>query len=299
MTRTLLLALLSLTAACACNAQRHVVDVDGTERNYFLHVPDDVDDPAPLVLVFHGGGPGGANKGRTTARFTGFDDLADEHGFVVAAPSSYQGNWDDGRDTPHMPPEHVDDVAFVDAVIEDVAGQVAIDRSRIYATGVSNGGFFTERLACERTDTFAAVAPVIGTMAAPLDCAPTAPLPTMFILGTDDPAVPYEGGEVAGGDRGEGVSAAEATAFWAHTNGCGDPVDTELPDIDPDDGTRVLRREWTACHDDAGVVLLEVQGGGHTWPGGTQYLPEAWIGPVSHDIDAEREIWAFFEDYQR
>ena len=154
----------------------------------------------------------------------------------------------------------------------------------------------TQRLACERSERFAAAVSFIATMPATLDCTPSAPVPVMLVLGTEDPLVPYGGGPVASGDRGEAISADAAVAFWAAQNQCaGPPEVTELPDVDPDDGTRVRREMQTGCAAPVGRLILE--GGGHTWPGGSQYLPQRTIGRVSHDVQGEDVLWDFVSPF--
>ncbi len=289
-----------LLAACAGGSDRVAIDVDGAARNYYVHVPDGLSDSVPLLLMFHGGGPSGDSKGRGGANFTGFNDIADAEGFVVAYPSSYDGNWDDGRDTPHLPPEGIDDLAFVDAVIADIAGRADLDPARIYATGASNGGFFTNRLACERSQTFAAAANVIGSMPEGYDCAPAQPVPMLLMPGTEDPLVLWEGGAVANEDRGASISINDAVMFWVDHNQCEPAPDTtELPDVNQDDNSVVRVDEYHSCATGAEVELWAVEGGGHAWPGGSQYLPKSMIGEVNQDIDASAVIWEFFERFQR
>lgn len=296
----LLASVILALGGCSSSGERVVLDVQGTARNYYLHVPEGLEGPAPLVLTFHGGGPSGGSKGRGMDRATGLNTKADAEGFVVAYPSSYAGNWADGRETPYAPPPEVDDLAFIDALLADVADRAPVDPTRVYATGMSNGGFFTQRLACERTAVFAAVAPVIASMAVDLPCAPGTPLPVLMINGHDDPLVLWEGGAVAGQDRGEGQPVEQVVDFWVTTDACPNPPAlSDDPDVDPEDGTRIHRRQWTGCAGGSEVLLLDIEGGGHGWPGGAQYLPERTIGRVSQDVRATDEVWAFFQRHAR
>jgi polyhydroxybutyrate depolymerase len=185
-------------------------------------------------------------------------------------------------------------------VVADIAVKgTPLDRTRIFAAGISNGGFMSFRLACDAADVFAAVAPVTATMPADLGprCAPRAPVAVLVINGTADPLVPYEGGQVRAmfSLRGEIWSTDRTIAFWAKQNRCAAPPDVRaLADRDIEDGSRVVDISHARC---AGprVRLLRIEGGGHTWPGAAQYLPAAWIGPTNRDIDASEEIWRFFK----
>ncbi|MEZ4321795.1 MAG: prolyl oligopeptidase family serine peptidase [Myxococcota bacterium] len=302
MSRIALVSLALSTLACGCSVgDRIALEHDGESRNYFLYVPDGVAANAPVVIAMHGGGTPGGSKGRRIGTQTGLDALADEEGFIGVFPSSLGGNWNDGRDLEagYVSPD-VDDVGFIEAVLDDVAARVSIDADRVYVSGASNGGFMTQRMLCERPERFAAGVSFIATMPATLECTPPsdARVPVMFVLGTADPLVPYEGGPVANGDRGEAISADAAFAFWSDQNGCtGEPTITPLPDTDPDDGTTASREDATGC--DAPVSRIVIEGGGHTWPGGAQYLPERTIGPTSNDLQGQDVLWDFVKGHSR
>jgi polyhydroxybutyrate depolymerase len=122
-----------------------------------------------------------------------------------------------------------------------------------------------------------------------------------MIHGTDDPLVPYRGGPMPRTKLGGAVlSVPDAIKFWATHNHCSLPsVSTELPDMDAADQTRVRRDDYTRCTDGAEVVLYTVEGGGHTLPGGTQYLPVKLIGQTSHDVDGSEVIWKFFAAHRQ
>jgi polyhydroxybutyrate depolymerase len=165
-----------------------------------------------------------------------------------------------------------------------------VDRDRVYATGLSNGGAITYRLACERASVFAAVAPV-GTgdqLGAAQGCTPARPVPVLHTHGTADPCWTFETGTTAciQDDGGRKVGVEDTLARWRTINGCkGDPVETTLPDgPGADDGTRTRRFDWSCAAD---TTLLQVEGGGHTWPGGWQYWGSHRIGPVAQDFDLD------------
>ena len=165
----------------------------GVTRRYFLYLPATWHRgrPAPLVLVFHGGG----GRASGIAPHTGFSRLAEREGFVVAYPQGLNGRWNDGRG---YAATH-DDVGFVRALLDTLGREFGIDPRRVYATGISNGAMFSYRLACDLPGVFAAVAPVAGAMPADLApaCAHTQPVSVLAFQGTADPLMPYAGGGVA------------------------------------------------------------------------------------------------------
>jgi polyhydroxybutyrate depolymerase len=267
------------------------ITVDGTARTYLLHVPHSSKKgkPAPLVLVFHGGG----GHARNMPRFTQFDRLADQEGFIVAYPEGLNKHWNDGRGL-----SPADDVGFIRALIAELERSQNIDPKRVYATGISNGGFFSQRLACDLADKIAAVASVAATMPEPLVpvCKPSRPVSVMFIQGTKDPLVSINGGPVAR-THGRCVSLAAASSFWGNRDQTSStPVSADLPD-DAHDGTRIHRDVYGGGQQGTEVVVYTIEGGGHTWPDGRQYLPVLLVGKTSHNLDATRTIWEFFQKH--
>ncbi len=260
------------------------IEVDGQQRTFVLHVPEGLSDPAPLVLVLHPF----TGSGRQMQRVTGLDALADREGFIVAYPNGRQRRWNVGV----FGEGGVNDVAFVDALIDHIAAAHPVDPSRVYVTGGSNGGMMAQYYTCVRPERVAAVAPIFGTLprATGALCPPGPPKPALFIHGTEDPVLPYDGG-------GEGVlmSVEENVAFWTARDGCpGTTVETALPDTDPCDGTTTRRVVYTGCAADAELYIVE--GGGHTWPGGGPDYPRWIVGRTARDFSASETIWAFFRD---
>jgi polyhydroxybutyrate depolymerase len=302
MRRALKFAAFALMAAGAAPAagevQARAIEQGPARRSYILFTPDAPRAPAggwPLVVALHGGG----GTAQQMMAFSRFNEIAAREGFAVAYPQGTGRRWNDGRVFRGRGETDADDVGFIRAVVADIAAKgPPLDRRRIFAAGISNGGFMSFRLACDAADVFAAVAPVTATMPADLGprCQPSAPVAVLGINGTADPLVPYAGGHVRTlfGLRGEIWSTDRTIAFWAKRNACADPPDVRaLADRDSDDGSRVVDITYARCAG-ARVRLLRVEGGGHTWPGGTQYLPTAWIGPTNRDIDASEAIWRFF-----
>ncbi|MBX7220458.1 MAG: hypothetical protein K1Y36_10975 [Blastocatellia bacterium] len=274
------------------------ITVGGLERTYRLYVPKAIQkqNATPLVIVLHGGG--GDGKGMVT--LTHFNDVAEREKFIAVYPDGLNKSWNDGReDKPGQ--ADVDDVGFISALIDKLGTEYNVDQRRIFATGMSNGGFFSNRLGCQLSNKIAAIAPVAGAFpdfsTTPL-YAPAGPLPVLLINGTDDPLVLYNGGFVAG-NRGKSLSVAATVALWVKAGGCSPtPEVTLLPDT-ANDGTQARREVYNGCSHNAQVVLITVQNGGHTWPGGFQYLPQIIIGKTSRDFDASETIWEFFRNHPK
>jgi polyhydroxybutyrate depolymerase len=275
------------------------VDFDGHERSYRIYVPENLAEPAPLVFVIHGGG--GDATGMEQMTKTRFNELADRDGFIVVYPQGIDNQWSDGRADDFRPESHqagVDDVGYFNFMIDDVAADYDVDEDHIFATGISNGGFMSMRLACELSDRIAGVGIVTAQMSVDLGktCQPSEPVKVLMMNGTDDPLVPYEGGhvEVFRRKRGAIWSVDETVDFWVAQNGCDEvPLSERLPD-EEDDGMRVERRDYAGCVAGGEVVLYRVEGGGHTWPGGVQYLPSLIVGKATQDMSGADEIWAFW-----
>lgn len=283
------------------NTAAHTTSFAGKARSWYLHVPPALQplQPAPLVIALHGGG----GRARSLESFTHLSALADREGFLVAYPQGEGHNWYDGRETDTSEAHRTkrDDAGFIAAMIEQIDRVHRVDRKRIYATGISNGGMFAHYLAGTLHGTFAAIAPVVGGMADPWHTgfAPKEPVAVMIVQGTADPLVPYGGGEVAR-DRGRVIPTEETVRKWVAANGCTSVSATDhLPDRDPDDGCTGERTMWTSCRGGADVELITLRGGGHTWPGGTQYLPERVIGTVCRDFDGAAAIWEFFKAHPK
>jgi polyhydroxybutyrate depolymerase len=280
--------------------------VDGSVRTYLVHVPVSYnqDNPTPLVLALHGGGGNAAKTQKVTNN--GFDLLSEKEGFIIVYPNGIEKNWNDGRDVRRYRAQRdkIDDVAFISALIDELAEEYNIDRARVYATGISNGAMMCLRLACELSDKIAAVAPVVGAMPVNLtfSCRPSEPVSLLFINGTDDPLVPWRGGSVRFGrlSLGRVISVPETVVLWASHDNCPvEPALTEEPDTDLKDGTRIKRATYGPCQDDTEIVFYTVEGGGHAWPGGYPYASVRFIGKTSRDMDACKVIWEFFKKHRR
>lgn len=263
--------------------------------------PDPAGPSRPLVVVLHGGL--GDDDDTVTLSFGKLNALAMEDDFVVIYPSGIGGHWNDGRrvDRYVAQRERINDVAFLAKLIGDVAEKRNIDPERVFVVGVSDGAMMAHRFACERGDQLRGFVAVIGSM--PYNIArrrsrcTKEPLSVLMINGTDDPIVPWEGGTVRydGQELGRVLPVERTLSFWMRHNACLEADVSLIPDFSPSDGTRIRRHKAKGCAEGAKVELFEVEGGGHTWPSGWQYLPVSMVGAVSSDIDAAVAAWRFLE----
>ena len=307
------LILIFLLAACrkAQSSQMltETLDQDNIERTYQIYWPPDfnTEELSPLVIALHGGGGQGSQFDQGTTQGT-LTAAAEERGVVLVFPEGIDKQWCDGRfaqlDTERQC-DTVNDVAFISEIIDTMVEIYGIDPTRVYATGISNGGFMSVRLAIDLSEKIAAVAPVAAQLSVALEGkTPQNPISIMIINGTDDPLVPFDGGHVrlfeSGRSRGEILSTAVTIEHFRQYNHCdAAPQLVELPDNDPDDGTTVTIEPYARCDDGAEVTLVKVIGGGHTWPGGKQYLGPKLVGVVSHEINASEMILDFFLEHSR
>ncbi|MEP2935354.1 MAG: PHB depolymerase family esterase [Gilvibacter sp.] len=272
----------------------------GIERNYLIHLPpvDYMLASMPVIVNLHGGG--GTAKGTSRLNKWRFNELADQDGFIVVYPNAIDKSWNDGRSQILKPQnKDVDDVGFIAAIIQELKAIYDVDLTKIYATGMSNGGFMTTRLLCDRADLFRGGAVVTASISKEYfpQCAPTQKVGVLVINGTADPLVPYNGGQIKvfRKTRGEILSTDDYINFWIANNDCNsDPSRTDLPDSKPYDGTTVTVSQYD-CDTGNPVVLYRVNGGGHTWPGGKQYLGKRLIGVTSREFNACEVIWDFFK----
>jgi len=273
---------------------------DGRSRSWAAYVPEARPSRPPLIVVLHGSNGDAGDAIRLTHHR--FNELADHHGFIVAYPNGWKRYWNGCRASAAYPAnrEDIDDVGFLRALIETMEEAYGIDPSRVFITGVSNGGHMTYRMGLEAPDAVAAIAPLVANLpvGSNLDCEPRrVPVPTLIMNGSDDPINPHEGGLVRVFEdvsRGHVVSSLSSARYWAGLAGYEGPGVQEVwPDRDPEDGTRVVTTTWKEAGRVA-VVLVTVEGGGHTIPHPHNRMPRI-MGKVSRDIDAAEVIWDFFD----
>lgn len=276
--------------------QADTIIVDGLERSYIVHLPSGFDSKrqTPVVLALHGGG----GKAEGMNKLTGFDKVSDKYGFIVVYPDGIDKQWNDGRNDFHLN-DKIDDVNFISHLIDTLKILYNIDSNRVYATGISNGGIMSFRLACELSNRIAAFAPVAASMpeSPTYNCNPSRPVPMMIIFGNEDPLVPFEGGDISIlgiSKRGKVIPVKESVKYWVNFDG-GNNIPAVSEINNEDDDTKVIKSDYTSGKNNSEVIFMLVDGGGHTWPGGWQYLPKLIIGRTTKDINASEEIWKFFE----
>ena len=288
--KTLVLFSFSLLTVYSLNAQQYqdfTMQHEGQTRSYTLYVPAGYDGTAniPLLFNFHGGDGNIQEQIYTSDMST----LADNEGFIVAYPQALADPNDGGSaNWLHKDPTDVDDIYFIEALIQRIDEDYAIDLNRVYACGYSLGGEFTYELACRLNDQIAAVAAVARTMGGAQTelCNPSHPTGILTILGTDDFISPY-GGLVFGGIEYY-ISADAVHNYWAvHNNTNTTPEVEQLPNTNTSDGSTVERYVWGDGDACVRVEHLKVNGGGHDWPG--------TFGNM--DINSNEEIWNFVSQF--
>lgn len=258
----------------------------GERRTFLLHVPPSYDPgtPVPLVVSIHGFAEWPAHL-RDISRW---NDLADQHSFIVAYPAGtgFPRRWRAGG---RLSADATQDVTFIADLLDHLAAAYNIDPERIYVNGFSNGGGMTTLLACRLADRIAAVGSVAGAYVHPLAaCRPGRAVPFIAFHGTADPIVPYAGGAV----RSFGFPAVpDWIAGWAALSGC-DPTPAPLPAAGG-----VSAVQYTGCQGNADVIFYTIPGGGHAWPG-SKPLPRIIVGHTPQEIDATGLMWAFFSRHR-
>lgn len=260
----------------------------GVDRSYVLYLPPGYDGRRrlPLVFDFHGYGSSAAIQ----LLYSGLAPVADRENFIVVAP--------EGQGSPRRftllgaTATEVDDADFTVALLDQLTAQLCVDATRVYATGMSNGGALSSVLACRAPDRFAAVAAVAAFIYLPACDSAEPPVPIVAFMGTADPVVPFAGGRVncCGNPT---IAGAEATmASFARRAGCQpEPTSERI-------GSEVDRRRWVGCRGRAAVELYVIEGGGHTWPGSPVDLSSRGLGATTRDVDATAAIWAFFQEHR-
>lgn len=286
-----ILLLLAAMAGCILSTHGQVTitdsfKVDGIYRSYRLYIPPGIEQTSsPLVLNMHGLGSNSFEQ----QYYSLFMPIADTAGFYVVMPqgTSYNGTafWNVGL--PGTP--QVDDVKFLSELIDTISAHYMVDKSRVYATGMSNGGYMAHMLGVVLNSRIAAIASVTGSMVPQLyaTAKPGRAVPALQVHGTADGTVPFTG-------FAYGVHIDSLMKFWVRNNACVPvPKQTAIPNINMNDGSTATRYVWSNGLHGATVELFKVTGGGHTWPGAPVN-----IGVTNHDFSASREIWRFFSQYR-
>jgi polyhydroxybutyrate depolymerase len=273
---------------------------DNRERRYLVHLPPQYDAARnwPLVLSFHGSN----SNAQIQLEFTAMNETADREGFVVVYPFGTGERerllfWNAGNCCGFAHKQQVDDVAFVQALVQRLMQEVNIDKNRVYATGMSNGAMMAYLLASEMAEVFAAIAPVAGTMGTET-CRPSRPVSVLHFHGGADEFVPVEGGVGRRSATGtHHFSLDHSIRAWVAANSCPpEPVNTTLENL-YDDGTTTVRCVYGPGRAGAEVVLYLTHGAGHVWPG--QPPRPHYLGKTTYNIIANDIIWDFFQRHAR
>jgi len=302
MLNTLVLVALVSTAADPLKPGDHSrsLEVRGRTRDYLIHVPEKLAQSKswPVVLAFHGGGV----NAESMIGFSGLNETADREGFLVVYPNGTgrlptTHTWNGGNCCGYAMTQNVNDVAFVAALLDDLATVAPLDVKRVYATGMSNGGILAYRLASELADRIAAIAPVGGPMGTET-CSPKQPVSVIHFHGSNDQYAPLKGGQGTRSlSKTNFYSVDHSVQAWINANGCpAEPETTTLPDK-AGDGTTITRKVWGPGRDGSEVVLYVIEGGGHTWPGRQPRLEI--LGKSTKNISANDLMWEFFKKHPR
>ncbi len=284
------------------------IEVDGVTRRYALYIPRSLGSGgAPLLFSLHGGGiyiEDMTGESGHKSPFKLWMSLAEREGFIVVYPEGLNGaygkpTWNDCRGDATVS-SSADDVKFIERIIDEVSSNYSVDRNRIFASGISNGGFMALRLGVDRPHTFTAVAAIAAAMPAVSECAPpTVPIAVLFMNGTADNHMPYGGGTLSNPpkpDHGTVLSTEASVDIFLKLNGASTASQkTIFADLDPYDGGVVERFVHTGSKE---VWLYRVNGGGHAAPSIKERystLFELYFGKQNHDIEAVEQIWSFFE----
>lgn len=283
-TSTLLTVVAFLLASALSFAQTSSFMFGGAQRTYILHLPTGFSsgDTLPLVLNLHGL----TQNGQAQSDLSGFDSIADREKFIVVHPNGINASWNALSGVYYG---GVDDVGFLSALIDTINRDYHINLSRVYSTGMSNGGFMSYRLACDLSHRIAAIASVTGSMTDSMQyyCNASRPVPVLHFHGTTDPIVNYNG-------SGNILSVDASLQYWVSHNNCPGSFSTiPIANTSTTDNCTVSQLYWGTGDQQSEVIHYKILSGGHTWPGsGNTFFGVG--GNVNMDVKAGEIIWEFF-----
>lgn len=281
--------------------EQRTLQSSGRSRKYEVYAPEGLKGAgAPLILGLHGTGQTPYQFRQTSL----FNPRAAAGGYIVAYPEAIELNWNDGRAVPGIPAydQNVDDVTFLLDVIDAIADEYGIDRSRVYAAGFSNGAMMAMRLGIEAANALAAIGSVAGALPENLaEAEASGAVPLLMINSLDDPVLPWEGGDVRflGVSLGRLISVPDTVDYWVAVNGASiEPQLSSLPDLADYDNCTVELTFHEPGEASADVLLYTIAGGGHSWAGGPQQFTND-ARPVCYDINARDLMLGFFAQFRR
>ena len=264
------------------------LNYDNLKREYLVYVPSSYNSskPTALIINLHGATGNGAQQCRDSK----MKESSEKNGFIVVCPTGSGKTvlkfWNDG----YAVNNGIDDEGFLMKMVEDLKSKFNINKKMIYSTGLSNGGIMSYKLACDKSEIIAAIAPVEGSMSGLIpNCNPSRKVPAIIFHGLEDKNVPYEGGSGEGLSGYEHPSVQDALNFWISNNGLSDNLT---------DSGRIGQARYEQYGEDSQpqVVLWTLEDGGHTWPGGSPLLGDR-LGNVNMEISANEEMWKFFQKH--
>lgn len=278
------------------------ITVDNIQRHYIIHLPSGYNSlqKMPIIFALHGGG--GTDK--NTVKLYNLNGLADKNGCIVVYPNAINKAWNMPGISSRVKglDKSVDDIKFISSLIDSIVTNYKGDDKRVFCTGISRGGMFSLYLAYKLSDRITAIAPVCASISHTIanDYTFSHPTPVLLINGTSDPLVSYNGGAGKFNKANEASQDADMLATEdlvkkiITLNKCNSlPIETAIADNDKADGCTAINYTYI-CNTGAPVEFIKVINGGHTWPGGTQYLPKIIIGNLCKDFSASEKIMAFF-----
>jgi len=274
--------------------------VNKIKRSYITKFPNnyDTDKKIPLIIALHGNGSNWKKFNRVTTRNT-LEKEANRNDMLLIFPEGKDNHWSDGREKHSPAQQKYDDVKFISELIDLAIDKYNVNPDKVFVTGMSNGGFMAIRLAIELTEKISAVVSVSAQMSLKIQFLQLdKPISFMLINGTDDPIVPYHGGEMKpfkfSKSRGKVLSSTQTINYFVENNKCKKPAVSSSQDHNKFDMTTLDITEYKECNDNTHVTLIKINGGGHTWPGGRQYLPAGLIGHLSKEVNASKLLVDFF-----
>lgn len=257
---------------------------EGLEREYILYKPKNFSENGPLVMMLHGY----SSNNNNLLSYSKMNAIADQNGFMICYPQgaitylTNQSHWN-----ANLQMSDINDIDFLSDLVIEIQKQFKVSKENVFVAGMSNGGFMSYTLGCERSDIFKAVASVTGTMSGYdwENCSPEYKIPVMQISGTIDRTVPWDGTMNTAFGWGGAPHILEVMEFWSDLNACTKDELINFPDIDKSDNSTVSLTKKKGGSYNNEVWFYKIEGGGHDWPG-------AW---GNKDIDASEEIWKFFD----
>lgn len=292
------LFVLLFTITCSNAAKQNFPDksfletikIDGIKREYILYVPEKRQSKPALVIALHGRRGSGFEFMKTSH----LNEVAEQEGWILAYPSGIDNKWNDGRYTGKK--DENDDVSFLVILRDTLINRFGADEKQVFLVGYSNGGFMAQRLLLEKSDKFKAgvsVASSLSKLLVDKNKAPKNPVSVMFLFGTKDPVVPYEGGNILGNDPVLGME--ETIEKWKSWNVCNDDPDVSFTDA-MDDNTSVDSIIYPDCASGKRIKYLRIKNGGHGWPDPRTNVNESYFGTTSKEIVTAEEIRRFFRE---